>query len=470
MPDVSTGASSTGDQECLPPDLPHWVARGTASIVIAVCVTAALASVLVDVPETVTCNFVLASKDGSDPIRANWRGVVEGVTAEEGREVRKGEVLYRIRSSEIAALAAELATLRREEEEGGGRLSNLRKEHAAMRQADADEEARLTEKARRLAAAADATRKKATLRRDSAAAARRIQEATIAGLAAEIPLHTAAVQTHTDYAARIEDGRKAGGTSWVELFQARLAKSRAELDLGVATREEGLARLKLEQMEADRNKEEAEDALLADQFESEQKETLALLERTRHEAQARAAREAETERGLGTDLEKQRLRAEALTKSLAETEQDVSLVTAPFDAVVLALKSRRVGDVVERGQELCQLARTAGELRAELTVPNAAAGRLRPGMEVKLLYEAFPYQRFGVRQGRIDWVSQGAATGAEGAGFRALAEISDQSMGAGEDLSALRPGMGGEARVVVGRRTLIEHVFAPLKQVRESMR
>jgi hypothetical protein len=30
--------------------------------------------------------------------------------------------------------------------------------------------------------------------------------------------------------------------------------------------------------------------------------------------------------------------------------------------------------------------------------------------------------------------------------------------------------MGGEARVVVGRRTMIEYAFEPIRQLRENMR
>jgi hypothetical protein len=41
--------------------------------------------------------------------------------------------------------------------------------------------------------------------------------------------------------------------------------------------------------------------------------------------------------------------------------------------------------------------------------------------------------------------------------------------GAGTPLP-LRVGMKGEARIVVGSRTLAEHIFEPIRQLRENMR
>jgi hypothetical protein len=34
----------------------------------------------------------------------------------------------------------------------------------------------------------------------------------------------------------------------------------------------------------------------------------------------------------------------------------------------------------------------------------------------------------------------------------------------------LRVGMKGEARIVVGRRTLVEHIAEPIRQLRENLR
>ena len=90
---------------------------------------------------------------------------------------------------------------------------------------------------------------------------------------------------------------------------------------------------------------------------------------------------------------------------------------------------------------------------------------MRPGLGANLLYEAFPYQRYGVRHGTVRWASPsgGEATGKEGPTFRAFVDLFDQSIRVGGEERPLMPGMKGTALIVVGRRTLVSYAFAPLQ-------
>ena len=45
-------------------------------------------------------------------------------------------------------------------------------------------------------------------------------------------------------------------------------------------------------------------------------------------------------------------------------------------------------------------------LQAVLLVPTRAIGFVRPGQKVRLLYEAFPFQRFGAYSGHVESVSK----------------------------------------------------------------
>ena len=57
----------------------------------------------------------------------------------------------------------------------------------------------------------------------------------------------------------------------------------------------------------------------------------------------------------------------------------------------------------------------------------------------------------------------------EGPRFVALASIDEDLSKRAKPLSA-RVGMRGEARIVVGSRTMIEYAFEPIKQLRENTR
>ena len=89
---------------------------------------------------------------------------------------------------------------------------------------------------------------------------------------------------------------------------------------------------------------------------------------------------------------------------------------------------------------------------------------------MKLLFEAFPYQRYGVVDGSLSWLSPAAITTDGNDSFIAHVAPGSMEIGAGSQTRSLRTGMRGEARIQVGRRTLIEYAFEPLRQLRENMR
>jgi multidrug efflux pump subunit AcrA (membrane-fusion protein) len=107
-------------------------------------------------------------------------------------------------------------------------------------------------------------------------------------------------------------------------------------------------------------------------------------------------------------------------------------------------------------------------LQAEISVAQSAVGRLKPGQAVKLLYDAFPYQRYGVRYGTLHWISPAASVVDRRSAFLALADVQDQAVSIQGESWPLRPGMGGTAKVVVGRRPLWSYALDPIRQLREN--
>jgi membrane fusion protein len=98
-------------------------------------------------------------------------------------------------------------------------------------------------------------------------------------------------------------------------------------------------------------------------------------------------------------------------------------------------------------------------------VPAAGAGQIKIGQRVKLLYDSFPYQRFGVRHATVRWVSPAAVDGQ----FRAFADLDEASIVVKGERRPLGAGMGGRAQIIVGRRPLIAYAFEPLRQLKESL-
>lgn len=98
--DQTVGASPQ-DEEMLPVDPPPVASRLLAWLMISIFGVAFLVSVLVKIPETVRCRFVLISEAGSDPIQARLFAVLHAVSVEEGQLVEEGDELFVLKSDEI---------------------------------------------------------------------------------------------------------------------------------------------------------------------------------------------------------------------------------------------------------------------------------------------------------------------------------------------------------------------------------
>jgi len=119
---------------------------------------------------------------------------------------------------------------------------------------------------------------------------------------------------------------------------------------------------------------------------------------------------------------------------------------------------------------LCELACSGRRLQAELNVAQSGVGLIKPGQGVKLLYDAFPYQRYGVKYGTVRWISPASVNVNNAAIFRVLVDVLDDSVIVSGLKRSLMPGMGGRAEVVVDRRPLISYVFEPIRQLRENLK
>ena len=383
--------STEAESEMLPQDPPPWFIRSTAWLLIAMFGVALLAAVLVRLPETVTCPFILVPAGGADPIQSPRLAVVSKVSVTVGQTVKGGDPLYVLRSDEIRGWGTEQQTLG----------EDLRTHQEGLAKAEA-----------------------------AYASAREIKTAEIAQAESEVAFREKHAASSRELLTRLEKLSKSGGISLVEVLQHRLDAAESEKDLSVAQRT-------LEQVKLERQQMEAEHARL------------------------RAENVAE--------IEKLKMRLSALHGDLEDSKQLLLTVRAPYAGVVISQAQQNAGSVVQNGQELCQLAPTDAKPRAQLRLSEAGVPKLASGQRVRLFFDAFPYQRYGVVNAKLDWVSPSTVSTAQGQHFAGLASLDETELTKRNHL-ALRVGMGGEARIVVGQRTMIEYAFEPIRQLRENMR
>lgn len=171
--------------------------------------------------------------------------------------------------------------------------------------------------------------------------------------------------------------------------------------------------------------------------------------------------------------------AEAAAASVrAGLDQQRTLTEAQSTYVVVATVAGRVaalpldaGQTVAPGASLATIVPRGGELEAELYAPSSAIGFVRAGQDVKLLYQAFPHQKFGTGDGTVMSVSRTVLSPAEVAipglqlqepVFRVRVRLARDSITAYGQTIPLQPGMLVSADIVIDRRTLLEWLLDPL--------
>ena len=167
----------------------------------------------------------------------------------------------------------------------------------------------------------------------------------------------------------------------------------------------------------------------------------------------------------------------ALTQEATENEaRRTQVITAPRDGTVTLL-ALTPGQPVQPGQLLASVAPAGAPLQAHLFAPSRTVGFAAIGQDVKLRYAAFPYQKFGLQDGRVASVSRSpvapaqlpaglahlaGATQASEALYRLTVDLASQRVVAYGDATPLRAGMTLEAAVIQERRRVIEWLFEPL--------
>jgi len=209
-------------------------------------------------------------------------------------------------------------------------------------------------------------------------------------------------------------------------------------------------------------------ALELEQLDTEQAETRSTQEKLRYEMAGRAAGYLELQRSVREEDARAQARKGMLDREPARDSNELP-IDAPCAGTVVSLHVQAPGAIVHEGDVLAEIACSAASLQAELRLPQRGLALVRAGQPVKLMYDAFPYQRYGVRYGSVRWVSPASADGGDGASFRAFAALDDSTVRVQGESRPLSPGMGGVAAIIVGRRSLVSYAFEPVRQLRETL-
>lgn len=189
-------------------------------------------------------------------------------------------------------------------------------------------------------------------------------------------------------------------------------------------------------------------------------------------AQARAQiASLSAESAQGVSEIQSNLQAMAQQQAQLEGEQGY-IVTAPISGRVTALQTA-MGRTANPSVPLMVIVPDKSQLKAELYAPTRAIGFVKPGQETRILYDAFPYQRFGSFGGKVQSVSRIVIDPRESevplkleeAVYRVTVALDGQAVPAYGDKVPLQPGMTLQANIVLERRSFLSWLLQPLNAV-----
>jgi HlyD family secretion protein len=172
-------------------------------------------------------------------------------------------------------------------------------------------------------------------------------------------------------------------------------------------------------------------------------------------------------------------------------QQKQSVLEIPVDGTVFQLFVRHPGAVVQPGQAIANIAPKDVPLVLRAQMSSKDSGFLRVGMPVKIKFDAYPFQDYGVISGRLRWIapdskisstnsnqtstsanpalpaSENRVTESEGT-FELEITLDQNYIQTSDRPIPLTPGQTATAEVILRQRRLIDFVLDPFIKLQKS--
>ena len=193
------------------------------------------------------------------------------------------------------------------------------------------------------------------------------------------------------------------------------------------------------------------------------------LKKLRLDYEAAANELATAEEKLRLQLDTARVEADAAARIRFENldKNNFLLIVAPVSGVVTDLTSTQPGDKVQANTPLGGIAPSNSRSVVKVEIAENDRAFLREGLPVKLKFNAFPYQRYGVINGTLEYVSPATkpASQTKQPVYEARVSLQRDYYQVAETRYPVRYGMTATVEIVVRERRLIDLALDPFRQI-----
>jgi HlyD family secretion protein len=153
-------------------------------------------------------------------------------------------------------------------------------------------------------------------------------------------------------------------------------------------------------------------------------------------------------------------------------ELEKRIVRAQEGGTIFSLPITGVGDVVQQGGMIVEIAPQKADILLKAEMATTQSGSLQKGMAVKMKFDAYPFQDYGVVDGSLIKISPTTKMQETSQGRVAIYELeihlNQTCIPSANDCIPLRPGDTATAEVVVRQRRVIDFILDPFKKLQKG--
>ncbi|MGQ4649802.1 HlyD family efflux transporter periplasmic adaptor subunit [Lyngbya aestuarii] len=153
----------------------------------------------------------------------------------------------------------------------------------------------------------------------------------------------------------------------------------------------------------------------------------------------------------------------------AQAKLKQQFLYAPVDGVVSSLNVANVGEVVQPGQSVAEIAPQDAPLVLSASLPSSEAGFVKEGMPVQVRLDAYPYQDYGIVRGKVTSVSGDAKADPQlGAVYKLEVTLDRNYVSDDGQTVQFKAGQTASADIIIRRRRIADLLLDPIRKLQEG--
>jgi HlyD family secretion protein len=148
------------------------------------------------------------------------------------------------------------------------------------------------------------------------------------------------------------------------------------------------------------------------------------------------------------------------------------ILKAPVRGIVFQLPIQKAGAVVQPGARMAEIASQNSPLIVRAQMPTTESGFLKPGLAVKLKFDAYPFQDYGIIEGKLAKISPTTSLIDTPNGkvevYKLEISFNRTCLKTANQCIPLHPGDTATAEVVIRQRRIIDFVLDPFKKLQKG--